>query len=86
MIPKAAKKNMYDAIHSNPELYHFFVSYTPAENTGYMFSTVDKYVLYSDMLQELVSDDCHSGASFAVCLREVVMQLKNERKKSWETL
>ena len=75
---KKAEKNMYDAIISNNELYDHFIRPT-AENTRFGYSPVDKNLLYSSLLEELVENDCHTRESFFKCLQTVICRLKTIR-------
>jgi len=71
---KSAVSNMVSKIKNDTELYYWFINFEPDANDGYMWTSHPNI----DKISELVDSDGHSGASFAVCLRETKKFLMNE--------
>ncbi len=59
-------KNMYDAI-SRLNLWDWLMNYTPEEGKGFMFSNSPEITA----IGQATEADGHSGASFAVCMRQM---------------
>ena len=71
-------KNMVDKIinHNDKSLMQWVIDYEPTN--GYMFNNNTQLRIISDLVEE----DGHSGASFAICLRnarEKIISLNNNR-------
>ena len=71
---KSDIKNMVSKIKSDTELYNWFINFTPDDNKGYMLTSHPNI----DKINKLGDSDGHSGASFAICLRESKKVLMNE--------
>lgn len=73
---KKSVNDMIHAINSDNNIRDFLLSYEPSESTGYTWSQDPQYKEYSDILDQ--KTECvHSGASFACCVREAVVHIKN---------
>ena len=73
---KKSVNDMIQAINSDNNIKDFILSYEPSEYTGYTWSQDPQYKKYSDILDKKTG--CvHSGASFACCIREAVVHIKN---------
>jgi len=71
-LAKKAENNMIRVLKEHPELMEWFREYNPPH---YMYNNHRNMILLSN----LVDDDGHSGASFALCCRAVRNRLiKNE--------
>ena len=66
-------KNMVDKImnYNDKSLMRWVIDYEPTN--GYMFNNSQQLTIIND----LVDEDGHSGASFAICLRRAKEQLIN---------
>lgn len=64
--------NLVAALNSNPELKNWLKDYTPDPRMGFMWSSHPNIF----RIHSLVEDDGHSGASFALCLRNVQKIIK----------
>lgn len=69
--------NMVSKIKNDTELYNWFIDFEPENNKGYMWTSHPNI----NKISELVYADGHSGASFAICLRESKKVLMNEIKE-----
>ncbi len=71
---KSAVNNMVLKIKSDDELYDWFINFEPDEKKGYIWTNHPNL----KKIDNLVSSDGHSGASFAICLRKTKQILINE--------
>ena len=71
---KSSVNNMVLKIKNDADLYNWFINFEPDSNEGYMWTSHPNI----KKISELVSSDGHSGASFAICLRETKKILINE--------
>lgn len=69
---------MITSIKSDNNMLDFFKSFVPDENYGYAWSQNPQYKHYVRILERLTSETGHSGASFAICLRESVQRILSE--------
>lgn len=67
-------EHMKTVLKSDSELYQWFMNWDPDESKGYMWSRNQ----HLDKLSDLVNEDGHSGASFAVCCRLTKRSLLEE--------
>ena len=61
------KIDLKQKLESNSELLEWFKKYDPPSDTGYIYDPHENL----KKINNLVSEDGHSGASFAICLRNV---------------
>lgn len=69
---------MITSIKSDNNMCNFFISFNPDENTGYAWSQNPEYRYYTNILDRLTDSSGHSGASFAICLREAINRIRAE--------
>ena len=69
---------MITSIKSDNNMLDFFKSFVPDENYGYAWSQDTQYKHYVKILERLTNETGHSGASFAVCLRESIERILSE--------
>ena len=69
---------MITSIKSDNNMLDFFKSFVPDENYGYAWSQDPQYKHYVKILERLTNSTGHSGASFAVCLRESIERILSE--------
>lgn len=69
---------MITSIKSDNNMLDFFKSFVPDENYGYAWSPNPQYKHYVRILERLTNSTGHSGASFAICLRESVQRILSE--------
>ena len=74
-----AVKTMRKSILENEDIYKFLMEFEPKDNEGYCWTRVPEYKRISDRL-DILTGSIHSGSSFAICLRCVVDDLKNDIK------
>lgn len=67
-------KNMKTKLEENPDLLEWFKNYEPPSNTGYIFDSHENL----KKIENLVSKDGHSGASFAIFLRNIKQELQKK--------
>jgi len=69
---------MITSIKSDNNMLDFFKSFVPDENYGYAWSQNPQYKHYVKILERLTGETGHSGASFALCLRESIQRILSE--------
>ena len=69
---------MITSIKSDNNMCNFFIDFKPDENTGYAWSQNPEYRYYTKILDRLTYSSGHSGASFAICLREAINRIREE--------
>lgn len=69
---------MITSIKSDNNMLDFFKNFVPDEDYGYAWSQNPQYKHYISILERLTSETGHSGASFAICLRESVQRILSE--------
>ena len=72
--------------HKFSTLRDFFVDFIPDDNTGYTWSKNPRYRYYANILDRLTNETGHSGASFAICLRESVNIIRKDIAVSEEVI
>ena len=70
--------NMKNALKKNNSYLQFMINFSPDENTGYVWSQNEEFRKISDFIENETYTDGHSGASFAICLRTSIQEIKNE--------
>ena len=70
--------NMKNAIKNNPDIHQWILSFKPEKDKGFMW-TQHKYI---NNISNTVSDDGHSGCSFALCLRNAQRELVEEKNNN----
>ena len=70
--------NMKNALKKNHNYLQFMLDFSPDENTGYAWSQNQEFKKISDFIENETYTDGHSGASFAICLRTSIQEIKNE--------
>ena len=70
--------NMKNALQKNNDYLQFMINFSPDEDTGYAWSQNQDFKRISDFLENETNSDGHSGASFAICLRTSIQEIKNE--------
>jgi hypothetical protein len=70
-------KKMKDSIMGNEEIYNYLLSFEPKENEGYCWTRDTQYKKYSDILDD-ATGRIHSGASFSICIRAALEEIKTE--------
>ena len=74
---KTHVKKMKDSIMENEEIYNYLLTFEPNENEGYCWTRDTKYKKYSDILDD-ATGGVHSGASFSICIRCALEEIKME--------
>ena len=69
---------MITSIKSDNNMLDFFKRFIPDEDYGYAWSQDPQYKYYVQILERLTNSTGHSGASFAICLREAVQRILSE--------
>jgi hypothetical protein len=72
---KLCVKNMKQVV-EDKDLAKWLVSFEPRDNEGFIW-TQHKNI---NIISGGVANDGHSGASFALCLRQVKQELKDDKK------
>ena len=76
-IFRRATDNMKNAINALPENQKkFLLEYEPREDRGYLWDENPNYKQIKDILSIKTDSDGHSGASFSVCLRGAIKELR----------
>ena len=76
--------NMKNALQKNNDYLQFMINFSPDEDTGYAWSQNQDFKRISDFLENETYTDGHSGASFAICLRTSIQEIKNEMNNNIE--
>ena len=76
--------NMKNALQKNNDYLQFMINFSPDEDTGYAWSQNQDFKRISDFLENETNSDGHSGASFAICLRTSIQEIKNEMNNNIE--
>ena len=71
--------NMKNAIDSlNEKDKNYILNYEPCLNRGFLWDEGIEYKRIKDVLSVKTDSDGHSGASFSICLRAAIEQLKEK--------
>ena len=69
--------NMKEAIYELPNKdKQYLLNFKPDENHGYYMDQNSRYNKIKDILSIKTDSDGHSGASFSVCLRGAIQEIK----------
>ena len=74
---KTHVQKMKDSIMENEEIYNYLLKFEPNENEGYCWTRDTQYKKYSDILDDFTGR-IHSGASFSICIRCAIEEIKTE--------
>lgn len=69
---------MKEAILNNNNIRTFFETFEPDKDEGFCWTKNNQYKHYSNILDNKTGR-VHSGASFAICLRCALFEIKNEK-------
>ena len=78
-------QKMKDSIMEDKEIYDYLLSFIPNENEGYCWTQDHSYKKISDIL-DYKTGRIHSGASFSICLRCALDEIKKEIDYNLTTL
>lgn len=70
--------NMYFVI-TSLNLWHKFIDDIPNKNEGYAYTELDWVHQIGD--HPLIENDCHTGTTFAICMRNMEYIAKNGEQK-----
>lgn len=71
-----AVNQMINAINSDNNIRDFLIEFEPDENTGYTWSQDPQYKHYAKILDRKTNSTGHSGASFSLCLKESIDNIR----------
>lgn len=78
---RKATDNMKNAINSlSEEKRNFLLKYEPCADRGYAWDENQNYKKIKNILSIITDSDGHSGASFSVCLRGAIEEIREMKE------
>ena len=77
-------QKMKDSIMENEEIYNYLLKFEPSETEGYCWTRDTQYKKFSDILDD-ATGRVHSGASFSICIRCAIEEIKRELNEMVKT-